>query len=133
MVTNSPKLLLNAVFIPEDNLYLVSTSADESVVHYFNDGLVLALKGGTEYALRGGDYIKLDEQGRYVEWILTDQDSAEWIAERMLVSSEDGWGLVKDESIERLKYLCRAILRSDEPLYKVCTHWIEQKELTELV
>lgn len=83
------KLLQNAVWIPEDNVYLVSTSADEPTVHTYRDGKVLAIKGGLEYALRGGDFIELLEAGRYEERCLTDEDAFDHIAKSLLIQSCD--------------------------------------------
>ena len=98
MTPKETKLLQNAVFIPEDNVYLVSIDPDEPVCHTYRDGLVLAIKGGLYYAMRGGDYIKLLEQDRYVEWIVTDDCRADYIADKMLEMDERSgkWILSKD-------------------------------------
>lgn len=74
---STPTLLQNAVWIPEDDTYLVSSSVHDYVTHVFekDPSLSISTDGGLEYAKRGGDFIKLDE--RYQEWCLTTDDPFE--------------------------------------------------------
>lgn len=78
-----PKLIQNAVHIPESDLFVVSSHTYDDVIHTFSNGLQLGIEGGLDYAKRDGDFRKLE--GLYTEWCLTDEDCFEgWITDRLL-------------------------------------------------
>lgn len=85
------KLLQNALYIPEDDLYLVSTHTHDFNGHKLRDGKEIYVDGGREYARRVGDLFSLDEEGRYTECCLMDDQPFEYIADRLL------WGQANDD------------------------------------
>ena len=81
------KLLQNALYIPENDLYLISTHVHDYREHVFKDFLTLAVDGGLDYCRRVGDLFKLDEAGRYIECCLQDDMPFEYIADKLLWGS----------------------------------------------
>lgn len=96
------KLIQNAVHIPEDDTFIVSTHRHDYVTHTFKDGSSIAVDGGLEYARRAegkaGDLWKLDETKRYEEYCLADDEPFGWIADRLL------WGTRGKDGTEPLTY-----------------------------
>lgn len=133
-----PKLIQNAIFIPEDDLYLVSRHTHDFARHVFEDKTELYIDGGTSYARRGGgDLYKLSESSRYVEMCLTDEDSFEHIANNLLwgICGEDETGamrfrLIKEYDLEQLADLLEYLgeLDGKEIHKEVVKYWIKQKE-----
>ena len=138
-----PSLIQNAIFIPEDNLYLVSSHTHDFVGHTFKDDKEIFVDGGTSYARRGGDLYNLDEAGRYVEYCLTTEDTFADIADKLLWDiSKYGdeprrFGPIKNFDLEKLNHtlvyiecLCPPEELSPrlQLVKRVVQHWIEQKE-----
>lgn len=93
------KLIQNAIHIPEEDLYLVSTHTHDYVAHTLKDGLEIDIDGGPSYAKRCGDLYKLDEAKRYIEYCLVDDDPFEgFITERLL------WGTRGKEGTQPLTF-----------------------------
>lgn len=94
------QLIQNAVFIPAEDLYLVSSHTHDYVVHCFagvEPPLELGIDGGVSYAKRDGDFMRLD--GLYEEWCLTTEDPFEgWITDRLL------WGTRGKDGMQPLTY-----------------------------
>lgn len=70
-------LLQNAVFIPEDDFYLVSSHVHDFITYTFKDGKTISVDGGAgpgSYARRAGDFGTLNLAGRYSERCLTTED-----------------------------------------------------------
>ena len=72
---SSPRILQNAVYIPEDDVFIKSCHTHDYVEHLFKDGKTIAVDGGTSYARRAGDLFELSEANRYEEYTLTDEDN----------------------------------------------------------
>lgn len=91
-----PHLIQNALYIPEDDFYLVSQSSDDIQVHKFSDGKIIAIQGGLEFAQRVPILLFSDllDQGRIEEWSLSNEDSAELVSRRMLHLVGGKWRLV---------------------------------------
>lgn len=102
-------LISNAVYIPEDDVYLVSTSRDHHDSHAFRDACVLTVDGGLEFTHRAGRTIPelyaLYEAKRYEEWALTDDMPFEVIADRMLWQTAKGWRPIKTLGAEELTFI----------------------------
>lgn len=81
------KLLQNSLYVPEDDIYLISTHVHDFRCHKLRDSKEICVDGGKEYCRRVGDLFELDEAGRYVEFCLTDDQPFEYIAERLLWGS----------------------------------------------
>lgn len=94
------QLWQNAIYIPEDDLYLKSSHQHDYVEHVFTKEpkRTIALDGGLEYCRRVGDLYDLDEEGRYVEWIVVSTDSFDVIAQKLL------WGTRGKNGDEPLTY-----------------------------
>lgn len=88
------ELIQNCLYIPEDDVYLISTNVHDFREHRFKDGSILAVDGGREYARRVGDLFELDAAGRYIECCLRDDMPFEYIADRLIWGSagQDGKG-----------------------------------------
>lgn len=76
---STPTLVQNAIHIPEDDLFLVSSHGHDYREHTLSGEpkLSIAVDGGLDYARRVGDLFDLDSAGRYEEYCLTDQDPFE--------------------------------------------------------
>jgi hypothetical protein len=99
MSDTSPALLQNGIFIPEDDLYLVSTHRHDYVCHKLSDGKEICVDGGREYARRAGDLFELSEAERYVEMCLVEGEPFEgWITERLL------WGTRDKDGSQPMRY-----------------------------
>lgn len=93
------RLLQNALWIPEDDVYLKSGHQHDFVTHVFRDGLSIAVDGGLEYCRREGDLYKLLEPvARYEERCLSTDDPFSHIAEHLL------WGTRGKAGDEPLTY-----------------------------
>lgn len=81
-------LVQNSIFIPEDDVYIVSTHRHDFVTHTFRDGRSISVDGGngpSGYARRVGDLYDLDEEGKYVEWLVISTDPFEpTVVDRLL-------------------------------------------------
>lgn len=77
------KLIQNAFRVPEEDLYIRSTSSHDFVTWTSKDGRAsLSADGGNTYVRRVGA-----DGGRTVDWCLYDSDPFELIAERLLWGS----------------------------------------------
>lgn len=81
------QLLQNSLYIPEDDLYLVSLNRHDFNCHTLRDSKKICIDGGKEYCRRAGDLFELDEAGRYIECCLMDDQPFEYIADRLLWGS----------------------------------------------
>ena len=131
-----PALIQNGFYVPEDDVYVVSTRQHDYRTHTFRDSLTLAADGGRAYCRRAGDFIKLEEAGRYVECCLTDDLPFDYIAEKLLWGStgKSGTEPMTFRPIKEWAYKpdgvahLRAILKNVpdiEPFRKrVIEHWL---------
>lgn len=140
-IPREPQLLQNAVFVPEDDLYVVSTHQHDYVEHTFKDGLTIAVDGGLAYLRRAGDFIPLDRDNRYEEYCLNDAEPFEgWITERLLWGhrGKDGTQPLTYRPIKELAYApdgvnhMKAILANClniNPMHKrVVQFWLARRE-----
>lgn len=94
-------LITNAVYIPEDDIYLVSTHRHDFVCHKLRDGKEICVDGGTGpegYGRRVGDLNELDDAKRYIEHCVMSDDPFERIAEMLL------WGHRGKDGDQPLSY-----------------------------
>ncbi len=94
-------LITNAVYIPEDDIYIASTHRHDFVCHKLRDSKEICVDGGTgpdSYGRRVGDIIELDEAGRYIEWCVMSDDPFERIADMLL------WGTRGKGGDQPLRY-----------------------------
>ncbi len=130
------QLLQNALYVPEDDVYLVSSHQHDFVTHSFKDGFHISVDGGREYARREGDMYKLSDANRYVEYCLSDEDPIEVILDRLLWGShgKDGkqpvtFRPIKDLELDHLK----AIIATQDhlsPIHaQVIQYWIGVKSM----
>lgn len=145
MNQDEPTLIQNAVFIPEDGVYLVSSPADpdEVVGHILTkDGLTLSISGGHSYAKRDDDFIKLGTQDRYEEWTLTTHDPFAIVANKLLLmqpwrdettGKAGPWRYrpMKEMGIVALRKLFLSPEQLGRPDWRlvqtVAKHWVERK------
>lgn len=135
------KLLQNAIYVPEDDLFLVSCHTHDYVQHTLSKEpkLIVAIDGGTSYGRRTGDLYELSEAGRYDEYCLVEGEPFEgWITDRLLWGTlgKDGKGPMTYRTIKELaarpegeRHL-RAILLNATPgpwHRRVIQYWLDTK------
>jgi hypothetical protein len=136
-------LLQNAIYVPEDDLYLVSLHRHDFRGHKLRDGKMLCVDGGVGedgYGRRVGDLAELDEAGRYIEFCLTDEDPFETRIAQMLLwgsAGKDGKDTMTFRPIKEWAYRedgvghLRAILANVpniSPIHKrVVEYWLAKR------
>jgi hypothetical protein len=134
------KIIQNAVYIPEDDLYLNSVN-----VHDFRewssdkDGASFFIDGGCEYFRSCDDILGLLASGRVIDYNLTTDDPFEIIAAKLLWGSRglDGksplsYRPIMDLTLDHLHAILVYPFPVDKPLKgtlaeKVIQYWVEQK------
>jgi len=134
------QLTQNSVYIPEDDLYIVSHHTHDYVEHTFRDGKTIAVDGGLDYGRRTGDLYELDEARRYQEWCLTTEDAFEpTIVNRLLwgTRGKDGSQPMtyrpirelaqRPDGVEHLRAILKNCLNI-APLHKrVVEYWLDRQ------
>lgn len=86
-MSDIPHIIQNAIFVPEMKTYFMAPLApDASHTIVFDGGTELTIGGGLDFAWRDPQsaVAKLFCAGRYDEFTLTDEQSFEWVRERLL-------------------------------------------------
>lgn len=127
------RLTQNALFLPEEDLYLKSAHVHDYVTHTLADGVEVMIDGGLDYIRhsvhRGA------EAARVVDWCLYDDSSWEAIAEGLLWGTygKEGKGPLRYRPISTLELdHLRAILKTQDHIdrtlhQKVVCHWFIKK------
>ena len=130
------KIIQNAVYIPEDNIYLVSSHVHDFIEWASDkDGASYFIDGGREYFRSCNDILNLEGASRIIDYRLTEDTPWELIATHLL------WGTRGVNGDKPLTYKpimsltidhLRAILKTQPQIVgtiteKVVKHWIEQK------
>ena len=129
------QLIQNAAFIPEDDVYIVSSHQHGFVTHVFRDKLELSVDGGLAYCRRAGDLYKLSDANRYEEYCLTEEDPFEVVSERLLWGSRGKDGTspltfrpIKELSLDHLKAILANVPSIASTHKLVIKYWVERKE-----
>lgn len=131
----------NAIYIPEDDLYLISSHVHDYREHKLRDGKTIAVDGGKEYARRAGDLEQLSDAERYHEYLVTDLDPFEpVVVDRLLwgTRGKDGKSEMRFRPIKELAHAedginhMQAILDNClniSPLHKrVVEYWLAKRK-----
>lgn len=134
-------LLQNALYVPEDDLYLVSHHRHDFKCHKLRDGKEIGVDGGLEYARRVGNLFELDEADRYTECCLTsDQPFEGYITDKLLwgSSGKDGKGLIvyrpikewaeKEGGEDHLRSILKNVSNLSLLHRKVVEYWLAKLE-----
>lgn len=134
------ELLQNALYITEDDLYLVSLHTHDFRGHKLRDGKEIFVDGGCEYARRVGDLYALNDANRYVECCLTVETPFEQVADQLLWGSAGKGGkgpmvfrpikewAYKEDGEEHLKAILKNV-PNIRPMHKrVVEHWLAVRE-----
>lgn len=129
------KLIQNAVYIPEDDVYLVSTHVHDFRNHTFKDGLHYAVDGGTEYSRYVAD---LGTEARVVDFRLYDSDDYNKINDMLLWGNRGKKGdqplvfrPIKELATDHLEAIVDNCPYASPIAFKVIHHWLRKRELYE--
>lgn len=129
-----PKLIQNALWCKEDDVYIASWSTHDFRTHTFKDGRHISVDGGLSYTRREGDLYTLDDDGAYEEKCLKDSMSFEEIADKLLwgTRGRDGksplaYRPIKEFTPEHLAAILFNCPARNEWANKVVRYWLEQK------
>ena len=128
------QIIQNAVWIPEDNIYLVSSHVHDYRTHKFKDGNEYDVDGGCDYIRRGAtsfEALKL----RVVDYCLTNKSPIKDIREKLL------WGSRGKDGRSPLRYSPIRLLEADHlqaildnvpqihPVHKkIVQYWLAKKK-----
>lgn len=141
MSADTPHLIQNAVYIPEDDVYIKSEHVHDYVAHTFKDGKEIAVDGGLSYARRVGNIVELEQSNRYQEYCLVSDDKFEgFITDRLLWGSRGKNGdekltyrpikeyALRPDGLEHMKAILVNCLNIAPLHAKVVKYWIEKLE-----
>lgn len=125
------RLIQNALYIPEINLWLKSTHVHDYVAHTLTDGTYVSTDGGCEYLHR-----TVSDPARVIPWDLYVDDPFEVIADKLLWGTygPEGKGPFKrvplrDCELDHLRAIRETQAGIRGTIYgRVVDHWITVKE-----
>jgi hypothetical protein len=124
-----PDIIQNAIYIPEDDVYIKSLHVHDFVSYTTKKGKSVAVDGGCDYLKRS-----YDDKTIYQEYSLTEADPIETIREKLLWGTygKDGKQPLKFKPIKSLEVDHLAAILANVPnlqpiISEVVKYWIEKK------
>jgi hypothetical protein len=128
------KIIQNAVWIPEDNVYLVSSHVHDYRTHKFKDGHEYDVDGGREYIRRGATSFDA-LNSRVEDYCLSENSPIKDIREKLLWGSrgKDGKSPLRYSPIRTLEAdHLQAILDNVPQIHptheKIIKYWLNKKK-----
>jgi len=126
------RLTQNAIYVPEDDKYLVSSHVHDFVTHTFKDGLRYSIDGGQEYARASWE---MGTAHRVEDYNLSfEKNSPEEINEKLLWGNrgKDGkspltYRPIKSLETDHLKAILANCPYAAPIAHNVIKHWLKER------